>query len=714
MTAGRADARADGATPRLELSGITKIYPSVVANENVDLTVMQGEIHAVLGENGAGKSTLMKMIYGVVKPDGGEMRWEGQPVVVANPAHARELGINMVFQHFSLFETLSVVENVALALPGRADLTALSRRITTVSEKYGLPVDPRRIVHSLSVGERQRVEIIRCLLQTPKLLIMDEPTSVLTPQAVRKLFETLRQLAAEGCSILYISHKLDEIQELCHTATVLRGGKVTGHCVPSQESPQVDGADDDRQGPAGLRARRGEGGRRGASQDRGTLARCRRSVRHRPPATCISTCTRARSSASPAFPATASRSSSTRSRAKRRSPSSSRCRSAASRPVARRRDAAAVPGSCFVPEERLGRGAVPTMSLAENAILTAARSRKFVRRSLIDFGRAREFAAECIEKYNVKCGGPQAQARSLSGGNLQKFIVGREILQEPKVLIVAQPTWGVDVGASAFIRQSIIDLRNARLRGARDLGGTGRAVRDLRPHRGDRQGSALAREARERDQRRGDRRLDERHVAGCGRRGEGAPCGSLRAGPKPSNAMRYASPAIAVTLTLVGGMLVFVALGRNPVEGFRIFFLNPVRDLNAITELLLKATPLMLIAVGLAVGFRANVWNIGAEGQFLMGAVAATGVALGFQNIGQRARAAGDGRRGRPRRRAVGGDPGAAQDAFQRERDPDLADARLHRAARAYRGSCSGPGRIRRASTFRRPRRSPTRRSCRS
>ena len=146
----------------------------------------------------------------------------------ANPAHARALGIGMVFQHFSLFETLTVVENVALALPGAPDLGDLSRRIEKVSEKYGLPVDPRRLVHALSVGERQRVEIIRCLLQNPKLLIMDEPTSVLTPQAVRKLFETLRQLAAEGCSILYISHKLDEIQELCHTATVLRGGKVTG------------------------------------------------------------------------------------------------------------------------------------------------------------------------------------------------------------------------------------------------------------------------------------------------------------------------------------------------------------------------------------------------------------------------------------------------------------------------------------------------------
>ncbi|MEO8135739.1 MAG: ATP-binding cassette domain-containing protein, partial [Betaproteobacteria bacterium] len=211
----------DVAPPRLELRGIRKVYPSVVANDGIDLQVSPGEIHAVLGENGAGKSTLMKVIYGVTKPTSGAMYWEGKPVVVESPAHARSLGIGMVFQHFSLFETLTVVENVALALSGSHDLGALSKQIEAVSARYGLPVDPRRLVHALSVGERQRVEITRCLLQSPKLLIMDEPTSVLTPQAVRKLFETLRLLASEGCSILYISHKLDEIQELCHTATVL-------------------------------------------------------------------------------------------------------------------------------------------------------------------------------------------------------------------------------------------------------------------------------------------------------------------------------------------------------------------------------------------------------------------------------------------------------------------------------------------------------------
>src|SRR5258707_11796513 len=214
--------------PRLVLTGITKRYPLVVANEDVNLSVRPGEIHAVLGENGAGKSTLMKVVYGVIKPDAGSIRWEGRDQTIANPAAARRMGIGMVFQHFSLFETLTVAENIALALDHRVPRDELAANIVDVSNRYGLPIDPGRLVHSMSVGERQRVEIVRCLLQQPKLLIMDEPTSVLTPQAVRKLFETLRRLASEGCSILYIIHKLDEIRVLCDTATVLRGGVVSG------------------------------------------------------------------------------------------------------------------------------------------------------------------------------------------------------------------------------------------------------------------------------------------------------------------------------------------------------------------------------------------------------------------------------------------------------------------------------------------------------
>jgi len=446
-------------TPRLVIRGVRKVYPSVVANDDINLTVMPGEIHAVLGENGAGKSTLMKIIYGVTRPDQGEILWEGRHVAVQNPAHARALGIGMVFQHFSLFETLTVAQNVALAIPGKLDLAGLSKRIEEISEKYGLPVDPRRLVHALSVGERQRVEIIRCLLQNPRLLILDEPTSVLTPQAVRKLFETLRQLASEGVTILYISHKLDEIQELCHTATVLRNGRVTGHCVPANETPKsmarlmigedlpsfkhgepeegrdvrlkINGLSLKSDDPFGvdlkdvnLEVHSGEivgiAGVSGNGQQE---------------------LLRAISGEEPVLD-------------KRWIQV---CGVDAGRMNAARRRGL---GMCFVPEERLGRGAVPRLTLTENILLTA------YRRSMLTFGlirrrAARQFAEDCIRLFDVKCGGASSEAKSLSGGNLQKFIVGREILQEPKVLVLAQPTWGVDVGAASFIRRQLLDLRNS-------------------------------------------------------------------------------------------------------------------------------------------------------------------------------------------------------------------------------------------------------------
>ena len=221
--------------PRLQLTGITKAYPGVVANSDVSLTVMPGQIHAVLGENGAGKSTLMKMVYGAVKPDAGEMRLNGQVVHMRNPKEARANGISMVFQHFNLFDTMTVAENVWLGL-NRSALEDVTASITAKAQEYGLDVDPQRPVHTLSVGEMQRVEIIRALLTRPELLILDEPTSVLTPQAVEKLFVVLKKLASEGCSILYISHKLHEIRELCSACTVLRAGKVTGVCNPQEES----------------------------------------------------------------------------------------------------------------------------------------------------------------------------------------------------------------------------------------------------------------------------------------------------------------------------------------------------------------------------------------------------------------------------------------------------------------------------------------------
>ena len=448
-----------GAPPRLQLKGISKVYPTVVANDQVDLAVQPGEIRAILGENGAGKSTLMKIIYGVTHASAGQMLWEGREVQVANPAHARRLGIGMVFQHFSLFETLSVVENVALALPGRPARGELAQRISEVSERYGLPIDPRRHVHALSVGERQRVEIIRCLLQNPRLLIMDEPTSVLTPQAVKKLFETLRQLAAEGCSILYISHKLDEIQALCHTATVLRAGKRSGECIPVEETPQsmarlMIGKElphcEHSAAQAGGEVRLSLAGLSHASlAPFGTdLKDIHLDVRAGEIVGIAGVSGNGQQELLRVI-------SGEETLAEKFPVHICGVEAGSLRPGARRRL-----GLTFVPEERLGRGAVPGMALADNALLTAAHSQHMVAGGFLRFERARDFAQRCIEAFNVKSGGPGAAAKSLSGGNLQKFIVGREILQAPKLLVCAQPTWGVDVGAATFIRQSIIDLRD--------------------------------------------------------------------------------------------------------------------------------------------------------------------------------------------------------------------------------------------------------------
>ena len=445
-------------TPRLELQGMTKIYPSVIANDSIDLRIYPGEIHAVLGENGAGKSTLMKAIYGVVKPDRGRILWNGKPVVIQNPAHARKLGIGMVFQHFSLFETLTVTENIALAMDDSPRLEPLAERIRTVSADYGLPLDPERLVHSLSVGLRQRVEILRCLLQEPKLLIMDEPTSVLTPQAVRIMFDTLRRLAAEGCSILYISHKLDEIMELCHKATIIRGGKVTGYAKPAEET-------------AASLARMMIGkelpicsGKRPVISGRECLQVNNLSTKSADPfGTDLQAINFSVSEGEILGIAGISGNGQQEllyCLSGERLVDDENVITIYDVPVGhlnpdQRRNL----GLGFVPEERLGRGAVPGMSLTDNTILTAHRH-GMVKNGLLRFRKAAGFAQQCITGFSVQCGSKDDPITSLSGGNMQKYITGREILQQPKLLIVSQPTWGVDVGAANVIRQAMIDLRN--------------------------------------------------------------------------------------------------------------------------------------------------------------------------------------------------------------------------------------------------------------
>ena len=443
-------------SPLVEMVSISKAYPGCLANDAVDIKIHPGRVHALLGENGAGKSTLVKILYGLLAQDSGTIQWQGKPVDIASPAVARELGIAMVFQHFSLFESLSVLENIALGMDADAD-AVLKQKIIEVSARYGLPLDPDRSVYSLSVGERQRIEIVRCLLQEPKLLIMDEPTSVLTPSEVSDLFKTLSRLADEGVAILYISHKLEEIRQLCHEATILRGGRKVATANPREESAQglatlmmgsdipaaasrehrtpgntllelaqLDHAATEQNG-IGLQAislsvRAGEivgiAGVAGNGQDELLQVIAGELLLERDDALLLHNKNTGRYGAG----------------------------------ERRRR------GLCCVPEERLGHAAVPSLSLIENVFLTAHHRKSLLPAGLLSYRRSRKFAEEIIQKFNVQCNGPTALAGSLSGGNLQKFIVGREILQSPDVLVVSQPTWGVDAGAASAIHEALRTL----------------------------------------------------------------------------------------------------------------------------------------------------------------------------------------------------------------------------------------------------------------
>jgi ABC-type uncharacterized transport system ATPase subunit len=435
----------------------------VVANDDVSLCVRPGEIHAVLGENGAGKSTLMKIIFGAVKPDAGTLRWNGELVTIGNPQAARKLGIAMVFQHFSLFDTLTVAENIALGLPAEMDRADLVSQILQTGEKYGLELEPHRHVHTLSVGQRQRVEIVRALLTHPQLLILDEPTSVLTPQAVEKLFITLRLLAGEGCSILYISHKLDEIRALCHTATVMRGGKVTGQCDPRRESSA--GLSRMMIGKELVRQQR-EPGPTAAQFVEETLPRLHIDQLSLAKAHIFATELHGIQCEVHAGEIVGIAGVSGNGQAELLAALSGEDRRAKPQMVRLMQEPVANLGPnarrklglSLVPEERLGRGAVPGMSLANNMLLSH-QSKPFVEHGIIDFNITRKAAGDIIERFKVKAGGALALAKSLSGGNLQKFIVGREITRRPKVFIVAQPTWGVDVGAAAQIHGEILTLR---------------------------------------------------------------------------------------------------------------------------------------------------------------------------------------------------------------------------------------------------------------
>jgi general nucleoside transport system ATP-binding protein len=446
-----------GKTPLLRTVGLTKRYGDFLANDAIDIEIWPRQIHALLGENGAGKSTLVKAIYGLIQPSAGDMLWQGRRLVLAGPSEARTLGIGMVFQHFSLFDNLTVAENVALGLDGRESFKEMSARLTQVSNDYGLPLDPKRQVWQLSVGERQRIEIVRALMQNPKFLILDEPTAVLTPQEADQLFIVLERLKAEGRAILYISHKLEEVKRLCDTATILRGGRKVATCNPQKETAaslarmmvgteikevrpaagrhttvprlvvnDLSLAPDDPHGVRlehiSLELKGGEilgiAGVAGNGQDELFAALSGERLLQEPGTIVID---------------------------------GMACGNLS---ITQRRRL----GAAFVPEERLGHGTAPRMKLSENALLTGHAASGMVNHGFVNTLATLKTVDRTTETFDVRKAKRDPEAASLSGGNLQKFVVGREILRNPAVLIVNQPTWGVDAGAAAVIRQALLDL----------------------------------------------------------------------------------------------------------------------------------------------------------------------------------------------------------------------------------------------------------------
>ncbi len=445
---------------RLAMQGIVKHFPGVLACDQVDFDVASGEVHALLGENGAGKSTLMKILYGLYHADEGTITLDGVPVAMQSPTTAIDHGIGMIHQHFMLVDTLTVTENVALGLPSSRgpllDLDRVAARIRELSATYGLKIDPNAPVWTLAVGERQRVEIMKALYRGAALLILDEPTAVLTPQEVDDLFVTLRQMAKDGHSLIFISHKLHEVLDISDRVTVLRNGKLIG-TVPAKgmTRPQLARMMVGREvilernrppvhvgevllslqgvgalGVTGhtalnnvsLEVRGGEIlGVAGVSGN-GQRALCEVVAGLRPVTGGV---VRVGGHEVTGW-----------------SPG-------------KRTDA----GLAYIPEERMHDGAIKEFSVAENIILQEHTKAPFSRATFLNFKAIAQRSRELVASFRVKTPSIDTPIKSLSGGNIQKVILARELVRNPKVLIAAQPTRGVDIGATEYIHQRLLDQR---------------------------------------------------------------------------------------------------------------------------------------------------------------------------------------------------------------------------------------------------------------
>ena len=462
---------ADGAPPAsaVLMRGIRKSFPGVVANDGVDFEAVSGEVHALLGENGAGKSTLSNILIGLYRPDEGEILLHGQPVHFAAPRDALEAGVCMVHQHFRLVEPFTVAENVVLgdhrgeAKSFRLRTRATERRVAELSKRYGLHVDPRARIWQLSLGEQQRVEILKALYREARVLILDEPTAVLTPQEAEVLFATLRRMAGEGRTVIFISHKLHEVKAVADRVTVLRGGKSIATVASAEATPRSLAAlmvgrelkDPAERSLARPRDRSSETVLEvsgvSAAGDRGGEALHEASfvLRESEIVAIAGVAGNGQRELAEAIAGIRPLTSGTVTvRGRKLSGGDPR--------------AAIAAGVAYVPEDRLGTGVAPSLSIATNLALKGYRRPPVSRGPLLLLGAIRARARELIERYSIAAPGPAAPARLLSGGNLQKVVLAREFSGDPKVLVAASPTRGLDVGAIETVHAY---LRDAAARG---------------------------------------------------------------------------------------------------------------------------------------------------------------------------------------------------------------------------------------------------------
>jgi simple sugar transport system ATP-binding protein len=445
----------------VEMRNINKRFPGVLANSNVSFEVNAGEVHALLGENGAGKSTLMRQLYGLYQPDEGEIIIDGQACVFRSPADAIRAGIGMIHQHFMVVPTLTVAQNVALGLRSSRepllDLNKVTARIKKLSEAYGLKVEPEAYVWQLSVGEQQRVEIIKALYRGAGLIILDEPTAVLTPQEVKDLFVTLKRIVSEGHSLIFISHKLHEVMEVSDRVTVLRDGKVIGtrstrEVTRSELVKMMVGRELKELEPRplnpgelkiliqGLHAMgdRGTEALRGVDLEihageilglAGVSGNGQREL-----AECL---------------------------AGMRKISAGKVSIGDQEVTKASLNQRVEAGLAFIPEERMRDGAIREFSVEENIYLHDHSLPQYTHGIFMDFAGMESHAVDLVNEFNVKTPSLDTPLKNLSGGNIQKLIMARELSRRPEALIAAQPTRGVDIGATEYIHQRLLMQREA-------------------------------------------------------------------------------------------------------------------------------------------------------------------------------------------------------------------------------------------------------------